>query len=226
MIPKQQVDEADVDVKSSVGVDISEVVDDGSLHMREDQEMSKFKAERDAILQPLAQTVEAKDIWQPGTASTPAAPAAPDAREKDADKESAEGSSDSDAPFAFRDNLTSSLLGGLVGAASPKRTGKSPGSKSKVAQDAPGSPPKKLQKKMHPFPLRSPMKKKHGGGEDLADVSDDPDVTPSKKTKGKGKGSRLPLDPHALLEFEGFSAIKASAEDMAEQTGPPTVIKP
>jgi len=230
LIPKQQRDEADVDVKTSIGVDISEVVDDGSLHMRENQEMSKFNAERDSILQPLAQNIEAKEIWQPGAATTSAASAASNVREKkdcDADKESAEGSSDSDAPLQFRDSLTSSLLGGLIGAASPKRIGRSPGSKSKAAQDAPGSPPKKAIRKTQTFPLRSPTKqKRQEREEEISDASEgEPDATPSKMGKGKGKSARIPLDPHALLKFEGFSEIQASAEDTADQTDPPAVIK-
>ena len=57
-----------------------------------------------------------------------------------------------------------------------------------------------------PHPTRPGCKrfKPHVDGVEEEVVAEAPDTRP----KGRGKGAKIPLDPDALLDFEGFGKIK------------------
>ena len=38
---------------------------------------------------------------------------------------------------------------------------------------------------------------------------------PDTRSKGRGKGAKIPLDPDALLDFEGFGKIKDQVQEIA-----------
>ena len=68
LVPKQGKDEVDVEMKASVGMHISECLDDGEMKLRESQEQAIFDAAREQILGGFVQKEEAVDLWQPASA--------------------------------------------------------------------------------------------------------------------------------------------------------------
>ena len=137
LVPKQTSDEADVAVMTSLGTEISEVLDDGKKRLRENQERACFDAAREEILGELLQKEEVTDIWQPPSGAScsearmeGSTPLGKEGEEKESGASDEDGDSDSNVEVE-QDDLTSSLLGGLLGtcASSPKK--QKPGNKQK-----------------------------------------------------------------------------------------------
>eukprot|EP00974_Lingulodinium_polyedra_P092461 8958315-Lingulodinium_polyedra.AAC.1 len=228
MIPKNEEGEHDVDYEASTELELREQLDTSTQGLRANQQEHVFNAMQSSISKAATKANESGEVWQDpialalsasGAAKGACAPAGSSAGRAAGEEESLSESEDEAVnakEFGSFDPASCSVLAGLLGMAAPASssgltphptTNRTPAKGKATSATAQAASAKKAQ--------TSPAKRACG-----ADCEADEPARAGRK--GKGKGANIPVEPKALLEYEGFGdVLKSISSDIAKLTQAP-----